>query len=55
MIEGDRIVILKGPLMNQAGLIRRIDRHKRLAYLEMEIMGRKKTVKVGLEIVKKRT
>lgn len=55
MIEGDEIVILNGPLMNQTGLIKKIDRHKRLAYLEIEILGRTKTVKVGLEIVQKRT
>ena len=55
VIEGDEIVILNGPLMNQTGLIKKIDRHKRLAYLEIEILGRTKTVKVGLEIVQKRT
>lgn len=54
IIEGDRIVVLKGPLMNQEALIKRIDRHKRLAYLEVEILGRRKTVKAGLEIVRKR-
>ena len=48
------IVILNGPLMNQTGLIKKLDRHKRLAYLEIEILGRVKTVKVGLEIVRKK-
>lgn len=55
IIDGDDIVILKGPLMYQTGLIKKIDRHKRLAYLEMSIMGRKKIVKLGLEIVEKKT
>lgn len=54
VIEGDAIRILKGPLMDQLGSIKRIDRHKRLAYLEIEILGRKKTIKLGLEIVAKR-
>lgn len=54
VMEGDEIVILNGPLMNQTGLIKKLDRHKRLAYLEMEILGRKKIVKIGLEIVRKR-
>ncbi len=54
VIEGDEIVILNGPLMNQTGLIKKVDRHKRLAYLEVQILGRTKTVKVGLEIVRKR-
>ena len=40
-MEGDEIVILNGPLMNQTGLIKKLDRHKRLAYLEMEILGRR--------------
>ncbi len=53
VIEGDEIVILKGPLMHQTGLIKKIDRHKRLAYLEIQMLGRTKTVKVGLEIVRK--
>ncbi len=39
VMEGDEIVILNGPLMNQTGLIKKLDRHKRLAYLEIEILG----------------
>lgn len=53
-VEGDDVVILTGPLMGNIGLIKKIDRHKRLAYLEIEMLGRKKTVKIGLEIVAKR-
>ncbi len=54
IIEGGHVVILKGPLKGHAGMIKRIDRHKRLAYLEMDMMGRKKTIKLGLEIVNKK-
>ncbi len=53
VIEGDEVIVLTGPLMNHTGLIKKIDRHKRLAYLEISILGRKKTVKLGLEIVRK--
>ena len=53
VIEGDEVRVLKGPLMHQTGLIKRIDRHKRLAYLEISILGRQKQVPVGLEIVAK--
>lgn len=53
VIEGDEIVILKGPLMNQQALIKKVDRHKRIAYLELEMLGRTVNVKVGLEIVRK--
>ena len=54
VMEGDEIVVLNGPLMHQTGLIKKLDRHKRLAYLEFEILGRKKTVKVGLEVVRRK-
>ncbi|WP_165171499.1 antiterminator LoaP [Adlercreutzia sp. ZJ242] len=54
IIEGDEVVILKGPLMNHAGWIKKINRHKRLAYLEIQMFGRTITTKVGLEIVRKR-
>lgn len=53
IIEGDQILILKGPLMNHTGLVKKIDRHKRLAYLEIYMCSRQLTIKAGLEIVKK--
>lgn len=53
IINGDEVVILKGPLMNHLGLVKKIDRHKRLAYLELKMCGRPVTIKAGLEIVKK--
>lgn len=53
VIEGDEIKILKGPLKDHGGIIRKIDRHKRLAHVEMWILGRSKIVKLGLEIVRK--
>ncbi|WP_165247929.1 antiterminator LoaP [Adlercreutzia sp. ZJ141] len=55
VIEGDKVVILNGPLLGQTGHIKKIDRHKRLAYLNMTIMGRQKAIKLGLEIVRKQT
>lgn len=54
VIEGDRVVVWSGPLRGREGDIRRIDRHKRVAYLDMEMFGRTKTIKVGLEIVSKK-
>lgn len=53
IIEGDEIVVLKGPLMNHTGLVKKIDRHKRLAYLEIWMCGRRTTIKAGLEIITK--
>lgn len=51
--ENDRVQILAGPLMGMEGNIRRIDRHKRTAYLEIEMFGRTVEMKVGLEIIRK--
>ena len=49
----DRISITKGPLVHQTALVKKIDRHKRLAYVETTMFGRKLNLKVGLEIVRK--
>lgn len=54
IIEGDEVLILSGPLMNRTAEIKKIDRHKRCAYLEITMLGRTKLVKMGLEIVHKR-
>ena len=53
IIENDRVRILSGPLMGMEGNIRRIDRHKRIAYLEIEMFGRTVEMKVRLEIIRK--
>lgn len=53
-IEGDEIVVLSGPLMGRTAQIKKIDRHKRIAYLDVCMCGRTKLVKLGLEIVRKR-
>lgn len=52
-IEGDKIYITEGPLMGQEGQVTRIDRHKRIAYVNVSLFGRETTVKVGLEIISK--
>ena len=43
----------EGPLVGMEGMIKRIDRHKRMAVLEVELFNRISEVKVGLEIVEK--
>lgn len=53
VIEGDHVVVTSGPLKGHEALISKVDRHKRLAYLDMRMFGRTKTIKVGLEIVRK--
>lgn len=53
VIEGDKVIVLQGPLVNRTAWIKKIDRHKRLAWLELDLCGRKVIVKVGLSIVRK--
>lgn len=53
IIENSQTKILSGPLKGKEGLIKKIDRHKRKAWIEVEMFGRMQTVKVGLEIVSK--
>lgn len=52
-IEGSQVKILSGPLIGKEGLVRKIDRHKRKAYLEVEMFGRMQRVQVGLEVMMK--
>ena len=53
-IEGDEVFITKGPLQGQTAYIAKINRHKRIAILSVNMMGRDVEVKVGLEILVKR-
>ena len=53
VIENDQVRITKGPLMGKEARIRKIDRHKRSAFVEVDMFGRKTTAKVGLEIVRR--
>lgn len=53
VIEGDQVRVSEGPLKGHEGIIKKIDRHKQCAYVDMEFMGRTKSIKLGLEIVRK--
>ena len=53
-IEGDKVIIKEGPMQGLEGMIRKIDRHKRIAIIEVELFMRKVEVSIGLEIVEKR-
>ena len=55
VIEGDRIIVLKGPLVGRAGWIRKINRRQRTAYLERHMFGRTIQTKSGLGIGRNRT
>lgn len=54
IMEQDQILITRGPLKGLEGYIKKIDRHKRTAWLELEMMGRTIEAKVGLEVVEKK-
>lgn len=53
-IEGDLVRVTAGPLYGLEGLIKKIDRHKRIACLEFDMFGRVVNTTVGLEITEKR-
>lgn len=53
IIENNQVRITDGPLKGYEGLIRKIDRHKRKAWIEIWLCGRMQTVEVGLEITEK--
>lgn len=53
VIKNGATVITSGPLKDREALIRRIDRHKRTAKIEIPLAGEKKQITVGLEIYEK--
>ena len=53
-IAGDRIFVTEGPLQGHEGHIRNVDRHKRMAIVELPFMGGPRQVRLPLEIVEKR-
>ena len=50
----DKVIITEGPLKGMEGMIKKIDRHRRTAAIEIEMFDRKVLMNVGLEIVEKR-
>ena len=53
VIEGDKTIVTKGPLMGKEGFIRKIDRHKRVAWIEYPADGSRRPFTAGLEILSK--
>lgn len=51
VIEWLKIRVYSGPLVGKEKYIKKIDRHKRRAVLEMPMFGKMQRVQVGLEIV----
>lgn len=53
VIEGDRVFVTNGPLKGQEARITHIDRHRRFAWMDMDMFGRQREIRIGLEIVSK--
>lgn len=53
IIEKSKVVVTSGPLVGMEGFIRKIDRHKRKAWVALTMFGRVQVVQIGLEIVSK--
>ena len=53
IVEGNKVIVLRGPLRGHEAEIKRIDRHRRMAELEVSMLGRMKTIRLGLEIISK--
>ena len=51
--EGDKVNILTEPLAGMQGYIKKINLHKRIAEVEVEILGRKTVLHLGVEFVQK--
>lgn len=52
-IVGDKVTITSGPLVGKEASIIKIDRHKRIACLEIRFFNQTLISKVGLEIIRK--
>lgn len=53
LILNDQVIIQEGPLKGMESTICKIDRHKRRAWLDLFMFGRKLSVEVGIEILEK--
>lgn len=53
IMQGDRVQITDGPLKGRENIVKKMDRHKRQAWIEMEIMRETHLISVALEIVQK--
>jgi transcriptional antiterminator NusG len=54
IIVGDAVMIISGPLVGMEGFIKRIDKYRRRATLDLYMMGGIHSVTVALEIVVRR-
>lgn len=53
LVEGDKVTITDGPLMGKESIIRKINKHKRIATLDVAMMGRTIEMQIPLELIYK--
>ena len=49
----DKLVVTDGPMKGMEGRVKWVDRHQRIAGIEVMLLGRKVMVKMGVGILKK--
>lgn len=52
-MEGDKVVVFSGPLKGREGCITSVNRRKSVAYIELDMCGRRVKTRIGLGIVRK--
>ena len=53
-IEGDKLIISEGPMIGMEAMVKKIDRHKRIAILSITMFGNSTDVTMGLEVLHKK-
>ncbi len=51
--EGDVVTVVDGPLKDLEGHVKKIHLHRRIAEVEVNFMGRKTVIHLGIELVGK--
>lgn len=51
IIVNGKVLVLSGPLQGMEGYIKKVNRHKKLAWVDISMLGRKIQVPMGLEIL----
>jgi len=52
-VEGDKVTITSGPLMGKETIIKKINKHKRIALMELSMMGRTVEIQIPLDLIYK--
>lgn len=53
LIEGDKVTIIEGPLKGKESIIRKINKHKRIATMDVAMMGRTIEMQIPFELIYK--